>query len=408
MEENIKAENLNETTDKIEDSEQEKKVEENNQENELTMDDLLKEEESFSNKLYSREIIDVKVVEVTNEGVFVDIGEKKEGIIPLDEFEPDKKPEVGSIIKAVLEKKGNENQNAILSYKKAREKIAWQTAEEIFKKKERTRGKILEHVKGGYIVDFYGLRAFMPLSLSEIGGAPKHYLPVNAKIKFYIVDFDKKVRKIIVSRRQVLEEDEKERRKKVLAQTQEGQIVRGVVSKVIPNGIFVRYQGIEGFVNLDDVAWKEPEKAINDFKRGQRVKLKILKVDREAEKLTFGIKQLTPNPADILKRKYPFKSILKVKITEVLKDGARVHVNGDVYGFISERDYGYDVTPKKDEEVYVAVMGVNPKTYELILSIKKYEEIENRKKIQQYLKAAPKLTLGQILVESEEGSETNN
>lgn len=371
-------------------------------EEEMTMDDLLKDEFDISEKLYSREIIHVKVVEVTDKWVMVDIGEKKEGIIPADEFDADKKPVPGSTVIAVLEKRGNENENTLLSYTKARERLAWKMLEDCFTKKERVRGKVLEYVKGGYIIDVQGLRAFMPLSLSEIGGATRHYLPVNAKIRFYIVDFDPKLRKIIVSRRQALEEDEKLRRQKVLAETQPGRIVRGVVSKIIANGIFVRYQGIEGYINMEDIAWREPEKAIKEFKRGQRVKIKILKVDRENEKITFGIKQLTPNPLDVLKKRFPFKTVLNVKITEVLKDGARAHVANEVYGFISEQDYGLDSLPKKDEEVKVAVVGVNPKTYELILSIKKYEEIENRKKIQQYLKASPKLTLGQILIESDE------
>jgi len=370
--------------------------------NEMMMDELLKSEDALNEKLYSKEIVTVKVVEVNNEGVFVDIGEKKEGIIPLDEFDIDKKPEVGSKIVAILERKGDENRNAILSYRKAMEKLAWQKLNDSFSKKERLKGKIIEHVKGGYIVDIYGLRGFMPLSLSEIGGAPKHYLPVNAKIKFYIIDMDIKSRKIIISRRQVLEEDEKARREKVLSETKEGNITRVVISKVISEGIFVRYQGIEGFINLSDVGWKNPEEAIKNYKRGMRLKVKILKIDKEKERITFGIKQLTPNPIDILKRRFPFKSILKVKITDVLKEGARAHITGDIFGFISEQDYGLDFTPKKDDEVNVAVVGVNPKTYELILSVKKYEEIENRKKIQQYMKASPKLTLGQLL-ENPEG-----
>lgn len=368
---------------------------------EMSMEQLLSEQGEVSGKLYSREIIQVKVVEVSSEYVFVDIGEKKEGIIPVAEFE-DKKPQPGSAVMAVLEKRGDENRNAVLSHRKAREKISWQWLEKAFADKERVKGKIIEQVKGGYIVDVSGLRGFMPLSLSELGGSPKHYLPVNAKVKFYVTDMDAKNRKIIVSRRQVLEEDEKIRRQEVIGQTREGQVTRVVVSKVIDAGIFVRYQGMEGFVNLSDVSWKNPQEAIKTYKRGQRIKVKILKMDAENQKIVFGIKQTMPNPLDMLKRKFPFKTSLRVKILESVEGGLKAHIAGDVYGFIPETDYGYDGVPQKDDEVNAVVVGVNPQTYELKLSMKRFQEMEDRKRVQQYLKGAPRLTLGQILTEADE------
>ncbi|GAB4028331.1 MAG: hypothetical protein Fur0012_00430 [Elusimicrobiota bacterium] len=370
-------------------------------EQEMSMEQLLSQQGEANDKLYSREIIQVKVVEVSSEYVFVDIGEKKEGIIPIAEFE-DKKPQPGATVMAVLEKRGDENRNAVLSHRKAREKISWQWLEKTFSGKERVKGKIIEQVKGGYIVDVSGLRGFMPLSLSELGGSPKHYLPVNAKVKFYITDMDSQKRKIIVSRRQVLEEDEKIRRQEVIGQTREGQVTRVVVSKVIDAGIFVRYQGMEGFVNLSDVSWKNPQEAIKTYKRGQRIKVKILKMDPENQKIVFGIKQTMPNPLDMLKRKFPFKTSLRVKIIEAVEGGLKAHIAGDVYGFIPDTDYGYDGVPQKDEEVNAVVVGVNPQTYELKLSMKRFQEMEDRKRVQQYLKGAPRLTLGQILTEADE------
>ena len=145
-------------------------------------------------------------------------------------------------------------------------------------------GKVTELVKGGYIVDISGMRAFMPLSLSELGGAHKHYLPPNAKIKFYITDFNEKDRKVVVSRRQVLEEDEKLRRGEVLSEVAPGGVVRGVVSKVTEDALLVRFQGIEGTVLAEDVAWKNPQEALKSYKRGQRVKCKVLAVDKDGEK----------------------------------------------------------------------------------------------------------------------------
>lgn len=374
--------------------------EENQQEFELSMEELLKAEENISEKLYNGELVYVRVVDVRSDYVYVDIGEKNEALIPVSDFADFKLPNPGTKIIAVLERRGNAERPAILSYKKAKEAITLKMLEDKFNKKERVKGKIAEQVKGGYIVNINGVRAFMPLSLSELGGSFKHYLPVNAKVKFYIVNFDSKNKKIIVSRRAVLEEDEKARREKIISEISEGLTVRAVVSKVIDNGMFIRFQGIEGFVKLEDVDWKNPKEELAKYKRGQRIKAKILSIDKEKQKILFGIKQTKTNPIDILKRKYPFRTIVKAKIVDVFENYAKAHVIDDVYGIISEEDYGYDGAPEKNAIVDAVVIGVNEETYDLKLSIKRFEQIENRKTIEHYSKQVPKITLGQLLKDS--------
>ena len=369
-------------------------------EEEMSMADLLKTEGEVSNKIYSRDIVKVRVVQVTADNVLVDIGEKKEAIIPVSDFQDEKLPEIGSEVMAVLERKGGEH--TVLSYRKARERMAWAWAKKMFEAKERVKGRVTEVVKGGYIVDLSGLRAFMPLSLSEIGGAHKHYLPANAKVKFYITDFSEKDRKVVVSRRQVLEEDEKSRRTEVLGEIAPGGVVRAVVAKIAADGLYVRFQGIEGFVALSDVDWKNPAESLKAYRRGQRVKCKILTLDREKEKMTFSLKQLMPNPVDVLKRKFPYRSILRVKVTSVSEAGAKVKISEQVDGFIPAEEYGFDTALKEGQELRGVLIAINSSTYELVLSVKKLEEVEDRKKVQQYMKGAPTLTLGQILLENSE------
>ncbi|MBU2575365.1 MAG: S1 RNA-binding domain-containing protein [Elusimicrobia bacterium] len=372
-------------------------------EEELSMEQLLAAETEVSAKLYSRDIVKVKVVQITEQHVLVDIGEKKEAVIPIDDFKEEKTPEVGAEVPAMLERKGGEGKYTVLSHRKAREKMAWQWAGKMFEAKERVKGRVAEAVKGGYIVDLAGLRAFMPLSLSEISGAHKHYLPDNAKIKCYITNFSASDRRIVVSRRQALEEDEKERRASVLGEISPGCVVRAVASKVAADGMSVRFQGIEGFIRVEDVAWKKPEAELKTCKRGQRIKCKVLAVDRENEKIFFGIKQLTPNPVDLLKKRFPYRAVLRVKVAAVSKDGAKVKISEHVEGFISAAEYSYESgAPKEGQELKMILIGINPATCELTLSMKKLEELEDRKKIQSYLKGAPTLTLGQILLENSE------
>ena len=374
---------------------------------EMSMEELLKAAGEFSKKVQSRDIVKVRVVQVTAEHVLVDIGEKKEGVIPVSDFQDEKLPEPGAEVMAVLERKGGEH--TVLSHRKAREKIAVRWVKEMYAAKERVKGRVTGVVKGGYMVDLSGLRAFMPLSLSEIGGAHKHYLPANAKIKFYITDFSEKDHKIVVSRRQVLEEDEKARRTEVLGEISTGSVVRAVVAKVAADGLFIRFQGIEGFVALNDVEWKDPATALKTYKRGLRVKCKVLSMDKAKEKMSFGLKQLTPNPVDVLKRKFPRLSILKAKVVSVSEAGARVKISAraeistlQVDGFVPAEEYGSAGAPKEGQELKGVLIAINSATYELVLSVKKSEDMEDRKKVQQYMRGAPTLTLGQILLENSE------
>jgi ribosomal protein S1 len=369
---------------------------------ELSMADLLKAEAAVSEKIYSRDVVTVKVVQVTAELVLVDIGEKKEGAILLADFQDEKAPVAGDEVQAVLEKKGGEGRYTMLSHRRARERAAWELTKKLFEAKERVKGKVAEVVKGGYIVDISGMRAFMPLSLSELGGAHKHYLPLNAKIKFYITDFNERDRKVVVSRRQVLEEDEKQRRGEVLTEVAPGRIVRGVVSKVTEEGLLVRFQGIEGQVRLEDLAWKDPQEALKGYKRGQRVKCKILAVDKEKERMLFGLKQLMPNPVDMLKRKFARFARVKAKVVSVAPEGAVVKVGEHTEGYVSAEDYGAEGAPKEGQELNGVVVAISHENFRLVISVRKAEEQEDRKRMAQYLKGAPSLTLGQILLENSE------
>lgn len=362
----------------------------------ISMEELLKSESEFSNRLYHREIVKAKVVQITGDNILVDINEKKEGVVPLSEFEDEKVPRAGSTIDVILVKKGGEKYYAVLSHRMAREQAALKICEKCFNGKEKIKGRISKAVKGGYIVDISGLNAFMPLSLSELGGAHKHYLPKNAKIKAYVTDMDPKAKKVIISRRRVLEENESERKKKVFEQIKPGIVTRAVVSKTVKDGMFIRYQGIEGFVRKEDVSWKNQEEEIKKYKRGQRIKCRILSMDPEKQKINFGIKQLTPNPLDVLRRKFIKKTVRGV-VESADEKGAKVKIGGNVTGYISGHDYGFDGKPSENSTVKAVVFGINPDTYELQLSMKRQEIIEEKKRVQKYLKDSPNLTLGQIL-----------
>ena len=371
-------------------------------EQELTMEQLIAQQESLLEKLNKREIVDVPVVQVNRDAILVDIGTKKEGSIAASEFDGKTLPQVGDKVSVVLVKRGGDERPAILSHKKALEYLGWDVCKKAYEAKERVKGTITQQVKGGYMVDVFGVTGFMPLSLSELHTAYKHYLPVGAKIKAVIVEFVKEKQKLIVSRKQVLEEDEAVRRAEVLATIKEGDVLRVVVSKADQDKLYLRFHGIEGIVNVENVAWKEPETAITNFRRGQRLKAKLLKLDKETPRLEFGLKQLFLNPADALKRRYPYKSSVKAVVTKVSEEyGVECTIGkNNTKGFISPFEMGRDFTAKEGDTITALVIGVNPETYVLNLSVKKYDQAQNRKVVAQYLKQAPRPTLGELLSDS--------
>ncbi|ACC98101.1 Ribosomal protein S1 [Elusimicrobium minutum Pei191] len=375
-------------------------------EQEMTMDQLFAEQEELVNKLNKREIVQVTVVQVGKDSVLVDTGDKKEGYIPLSDFEGKAVPEAGEKVSAVLVKKGSDERHAVLSFKKAQEYLGWEIAKKAFDNKERVRGTIVSCVKGGYIVDVFGVSGFMPLSLSELHTAYKHYLPAGAKVKCVVVEFSKEKNKLIVSRKQVLEEDEAVRRDGVLAQVKEGEVLRVVVAKADKDKLYLRFHGIEGVVTLDNVAWQDTEKAITSFRRGQRLKAKLLKIDKETGKLEFGLKQLFLNPADALRRKFPYKSTTKGKIVAITEEGVEVSLGkNNTKGFISQFEMGRDFDGNVDDVINVMVIGINPDDCSVNLSVKKYDQVQNKKFVAQYMKQAPRPTLGQLLQDSLEESE---
>lgn len=377
-------------------------------EQELTMEQLIAQQESLLEKLNKREIVEVPVVQITKDSVLVDVGTKKEGAISVSEFEGKTLPQVGEKVSVVLVKRGGDERPAILSHKRAVEYLGWDVCKKAYEAKERVKGTILQQVKGGYMVDVFGVTGFMPLSLSELHTAYKHYLPVGAKIKAVMVEFAKEKQKLILSRKQVLEEDETVRRAEVLGSIKEGDVLRVVVSKADADKLYLRFHGIEGIVNLENVAWKEPETAITNFRRGQRLKAKLLKLDKETPRLEFGLKQLFLSPADALKRRYPYKSSVKATVTKVSEEyGVECTIGkNNTKGFISPFEMGRDFTAKEGDTITALVIGVNPETFTLNLSVKKYDQAQNRKVVAQYLKQAPRPTLGDLLSDSFGTSET--
>jgi ribosomal protein S1 len=377
------------------------------QDEDMTMDQLFAQQDEMQQKLNKREIVNVTVVQVSADNVLVDTGDKKEGLIPLSDFEGKAAPEVGAVVPAVLVRKGGDERHSVLSHKKALEHMGWNICKTAWENKERVKSVVLECVKGGYKVDVNGVAGFMPLSLSELHAAYKHYLPKGAKIKAVIVEFSKEKQKLIVSRRQVMEEDEAIRRAQVLSEVKVGEVLRAVVSKVGKDALFLRFHGIEGAVSLDNIAWKDAPAILANYRRGQRVKAKLLAIDGEKGAMTFGIKQLFANPADLLRKRFAYMSPAKGVIGQITPQGVEVKLGkNDTKGFIPAVELPLDFAGKEGDNVQAVVIGVDAANFTVNLSVRRFEQVQNRKVVAQYLKQAPRPTLGQLLQNSFEEEES--
>lgn len=397
-----------------------------------TMESLLAEQSELQEKLGTREVVWVKIVSIDKDQVLVDIGEKSEGVIPLSEFEADQPPKPGRKVPAVLIKRGGGDRPAQLSTQRARASLGWEQVLKARDAKERVRGKVLSSVKGGFLVEVFGVTGFMPASLADLRPVRKPEALIGSGVRCVILELDQAKNQLILSRRAVLEEDAKVRREKLLGELKTGQVRVGRINRIGEQGLFVDIGGMEGLVHTPDIAWKDPEAAKKGFERGQKIRVRVLTMDAATGKVGLGIKQLMPHPADALRKRYAPKAVVKGTVTEVLKEGVRLSLAKGDPGFCSveelplkpgeveepadlfdrrERDHRDHRErrarppvnpeklswPKQGESVTAVVLGVLNSTFEVGVSIRRYEAIQDRKRAQHYMKEAPPLTLGQLL-----------
>ncbi|MBI5883405.1 MAG: S1 RNA-binding domain-containing protein [Elusimicrobia bacterium] len=394
---------------------------------EESMESLLAQQNRFSEMLVGRKPVWVKVIQVTKDNVLVDIGEKREGMVPLSEFnapapapapaEPKEgqapegaavggRPTVGQRIPVILMSGIRSDGATLLSYRKARESLAWEAALKAYTEKSRVRGTVTMHVKGGFLVDVGGVRAFLPSSLADLRPVRVPERMVKTGVRCYIIEVNESKKQVVLSRKAVLDEDTAKRRAKTLAELRIGEVRIGRVIHAGAAGLLADIGGLEGFVKTADISWGSPKSA-SDFPRGMKLKVKILgkPVEGSPDKVSLGIKQLTPNPADGMRRKFPPKTVVRGKVVESTPAGVRLRLEDGTPAFCSPADCIEGQTYKEGEQVTGVVHGVDSTTLQVSVSLRKFDDIKERKRMASYLKAPPPLTLGELLAPASSGDE---
>ncbi len=367
-----------------------------------TMESLLAQQSATVEKLAERKVAWVKVIALTKDSVLVDVGEKNEGTVPLIEFVADlaapksPAPQVGQRVPVIKVGGRNKAGHVVLSHVKAKTELGWELAIKAHAEKQRVRGIVKSAVKGGFIVEVQGISAFLPASLADLRPVRQPEKMIGTGVRCLIIEVNASKRQLVLSRKAVLEDEAGKRKAKILEDLRGGEIRIGRIVRVSAEGLLIDIGGLEGTVRPVDMAWGVAKP--DAFERGQKLKVKVLSKPLPAGgPVLLGIKQLQPNPADALRKRFAAKSTVTGKVTEVGAHGVRFQIDPKTVAFAPAAECDADVIYKLGDAVTGLVTGVDSQAFEVRVSLARFNEIKDRKRVAQYMKAPPPLTLGQIL-----------
>ncbi|MCP4936673.1 MAG: 30S ribosomal protein S1 [bacterium] len=358
---------------------------------ESTMNPSLDDFEAMLDETFGAEdMMEGKVVEGTVVGlekdlVVIDVGLKTEGRIPYKEFATpgvrDPEISIGDKVEVYLERIENALGDAQLSREKARREESWIRLEKQFEAEEKVEGFIFSKVKGGFMVDLDGASAFLPGSQVDVRPIRDITPLMNQPQPFEILKMDKRRGNIVVSRRSVLEETRAEQRSEVVARLEEGQVTEGVVKNITDYGAFIDLGGIDGLLHVTDMAWRRVNHPSEIIAVGDNVKVQILRINPENQRVSLGIKQLEKDPWDGVEEKFVIGSRLQGKVTNITDYGAFIELQAGVEGLVHVSEMSWirkNIHPGKlvstSEELEVEVLAVDPDKRRISLGIKQCQD----------------------------------
>jgi len=324
-------------------------------------------------------IVTGTIQEIRPQVVLVDIGYKSEGAISISEFE-DEEIEVGDQIEVLLERLENDEGIVVLSKEKAAHKQNWDKIVGVYRDGGLVKGKVKSVVKGGLMVNV-GVEAFLPGSQVDIIPPRDLNEYVGKVYEFKIVKVNDDRKNIVLSRREVIEAERADQRQRFLETVKEGDKVEGTVKNITDFGAFVDLRGMDGLLHITDMSWGRVNHPSEMLHIGQSLEVVILEVDREKERVSLGLKQMTDNPWADIERKYPINSHVKGRVTKLLPYGAFVELEKGVEGLVhvSELSWVKRITRpsdvlKLDQEIEAVVLSISVKEQKISLGVRQLEE----------------------------------
>ena len=353
-----------------------------------TRDDFaaLLEETLGGRDFHEGTVVQGKVVAIEKDFAVIDVGLKTEGRVSLKEFgqgsDDGAKPvALGDTVEVFLERVENALGEAVISREKARREEAWTRLEVVFERNEPVTGAIVGRVKGGFTVDLGGASAFLPGSQVDIRPVRDVGPLMGKEQPFAILKMDRPRGNIVVSRRAILEEARAEQRTELVSQLQEGEVREGVVKNITDYGAFVDLGGIDGLLHVTDMSWKRINHPSQVLAVGDTVKVQIVKINPDTQRISLGMKQLQSDPWDGVEAKYPVGARFTGRITNITDYGAFVELEAGVEGLVHVSEMSWtkkNVHPGKivstSQEVDVVVLDVDASKRRISLGLKQAQQ----------------------------------
>lgn len=337
------------------------------------MEEALKQSEK---RFAVGEIVPGTVIEIRPKEVLVDIGYKSEGVIPITEFEDLPNLKVGDVVDVLIERLEDREGMVVLSREKAEFKKNWQRILTICNEGGTIEGKVKAVVKGGLLVNI-GVEAFLPSSQVDITAPRNLSSYVGNTYRFKVVKINQERQNIVLSRRELIEQERNERRAKLLAEMMPGDIRKGTVKNITDFGAFIDLNGLDGLLHITDMSWGRISHPSEMLKVGQEIDVVVLEINREKERVSLGLKQKTPNPWDSIEQKYPVGAHVKGRVVNLVPYGAFVELEPGVEGLVHVTELSWtkriakpsDVL-KQGEEIEAVVLGINREEQKISLGVR--------------------------------------
>ena len=342
----------------------------------LTMEEAMKQS---SMRFAAGEIVKGTVIEVRPKEALVDIGYKSEGVIPGNEFDDIKAVKVGDVIDVLIEKLEDKEGSVVLSKEKAEFKKNWEKILNICNEGGTVSGKVKSVVKGGLVVNI-GVEAFLPASQVDVVPPKNLNIFVGNTYDFKVVKINQDRQNIVLSRRELIENERTERRSKLLSEMVPGDIRKGTVKNITDFGAFIDLNGLDGLLHITDMSWGRISHPSELLKVGQELDVVVLDINKEKERVSLGLKQKLANPWDSIESKYTVGQKVAGKVVNLVPYGAFVELEPGVEGLVHVTELSWtkriakpsDVL-KQDQQVEAVVLGINREEQKISLGIRQLE-----------------------------------
>ena len=343
----------------------------------LTMEEAMKQS---TISFVEGEIIEGEVIEIRSKEVLVNINFKSEGSVSLNEFDEDNQPAVGDKIEVLIEVLENREGMVELSHERAEFKKNWDKINSICEEGGVITGRIKEIVKGGLIVNI-GVEAFLPSSQVDIVPPKDLKALVGQKYEFKIVKLNMERQNIVLSRRELIEEERSAKRAEMLSHMTPGDVRKGVVKNITDFGAFIDLDGLDGLLHITDMSWGRINHPSEMVTVGEELDVVVLDINKEKERVSLGLKQKSQNPWELIESKYPVNTTIKGKVVNLVSYGAFVELEPGVEGLVHVTELSWtkkhtkpSEVLEKGQEIEAMVLGVNKDEQKISLGIRQLDD----------------------------------